>query len=165
MSSFTIQNDISLDELLQHVEGMFIDENNPIANMANMASLLYWSVPDINWVGFYLRHDGELVLGPFHGKPACVRISFGRGVCGSAAVKKETLIVDDVMLFQDHIVCDARSRSEIVVPMMNGDMVFGVLDVDSPVVKRFSQKEKTFFQDCVSLLIDASIGWKKYYFI
>lgn len=162
MAERTIQENLSYNELLQHVQGLFSDENHPLANMSNLASLLYWSVPQINWVGFYLRQHEELILGPFHGKPACVRIAIGRGVCGTAAAKRETIIVDDVTKFDGHITCDAVSQSEIVVPMMIGGNVLGVLDVDSPVLSRFTNKERVFFQQCVGYLLDASVGWEQF---
>ena len=126
-------------DLQSQARGLFAGERDAVANAANLASLLYWSLADVNWAGFYLLKDGELVLGPFHGRPACLRIAIGRGVCGTAAAERRTLIVDDVEAFPGHIACDAASRSEIVVPLLAGDRLIGVLDLDSPVAARFGE--------------------------
>src|SRR5690242_460088 len=116
-------------------------ESDSLANAANTAALLFMSLPDINWVGFYFVHDEELVLGPFQGKPACTRIALGKGVCGTAARKRETIVVSDVNQFPGHIACDTASRSEIVVPLLNWGRLLGVLDVDSPVLGRFDEDD------------------------
>ena len=113
-----------------------------IANAANMASLLYFSLPDLNWVGFYFLRGDELVLGPFCGRPACVRIPVGKGVCGTAAAKRETVVVPDVHAFPGHIACDAASRWEIVVPLVRNGELLGVLDVDSPTPERFDEEDR-----------------------
>ncbi len=111
---------------------LFAGERNGLANAANMTALLYQALPDLNWVGFYFLEGGELVLGPFQGKVACVRIAVGRGVCGTAAQRKDTVIVPDVHAFAGHIACDEASRSEIVVPLLEDGRLLGVLDLDSP---------------------------------
>ena len=117
-------------------------ERDAIANFANTASLLYHSLPELNWVGFYLLKDGELVVGPFQGKPACVRIALGKGVCGTAAARRATVIVANVHEFDGHIACDSASNSEIVVPLLRGNELIGVLDVDSPKFARFDQEDR-----------------------
>ena len=126
-------------ELVQSLDALLAGEPNRIAGAANMAALLYWSLPDLNWVGFYLLDEasGDLLVGPFQGKPACVRIPLGKGVCGTAAVRRETVLVADVHAFPGHIACDAASRSEVVVPIVAGDRLIGVLDLDSPLERRF----------------------------
>lgn len=112
-------------------------EADLIANAANTAALLFDTLPEVNWAGFYFLKDGELVVGPFQGKPACVRIALGRGVCGTAAAQRRTLVVPDVQEFPGHIACDAASRSEIVVPLAAANALLGVLDIDSPRLRRF----------------------------
>ena len=114
----------------------------PIANYANAAALLWQTLPDINWAGFYLREGDALILGPFQGKPACIRIPWGRGVCGTAAAEGRTVVVDDVHAFPGHIACDSASRSEIVVPLYKDGEVMGVLDIDSPVLSCFSEDDR-----------------------
>jgi|ERR1700674_642278 len=122
-------------------------ETDPVANMANCASLIFNSVPRLNWAGFYLLKGGELVLGPFQGQPACVRIEIGRGVCGTAAEKRTTVRIADVTKFPDHIACDSASRSEIVVPLVSADShLLGVLDVDSPELDRFDAEDEAGFR-------------------
>jgi L-methionine (R)-S-oxide reductase len=124
------------------------DETDPVANMANCASLIFNSVPRLNWAGFYLLKGGELVLGPFQGQPACIRIEIGRGVCGTAAERRTTLRIADVTKFPDHIACDSASRSEIVVPLLTEDSrLIGVLDVDSPELDRFDDEDETGFRE------------------
>ena len=114
---------------------------HPVPNLANLSALLWQSLPDINWAGFYLAIEGELLLGPFQGKPACVRIPWGKGVCGTAAQRGETLLVPDVHAFPGHIACDSASRSEIVVPLLAEGRVVGVLDIDSPAPGRFTEED------------------------
>ena len=128
--------------LLQQAQGLFYDEKDLIANAANLSSLLFNTLDKVNWAGFYLYKDGELVLGPFQGLPACIRIAMGRGVCGTAAETRETQLVEDVHAFEGHIACDAASRSEIVVPLVKDGELLGVLDIDSPVVARFDDEDK-----------------------
>ena len=117
-----------------------VDET--VSNLANAASLLFFSLPDINWAGFYILRGEKLVLGPFCGRPACTVIPLGRGVCGTAAERKETVLVPDVHEFPGHIACDVASESEIVIPLLHGGELFGVLDIDSPVKNRFSQTDR-----------------------
>lgn len=136
--------------LIQQAEALLANEYDPIANAANLASLIYHNVQDLNWAGFYLSRDNELVLGPFCGQIACTRIVIGNGVCGTAYEKRETLIVDDVEAFDGHIVCDVASQSEIVVPFF-GQVMSGVLDVDSPHKTRFSAPERDLFEHLVKL--------------
>jgi GAF domain-containing protein len=130
-------------ELATQCQALVADETDPIANMANCAALIFNSVPRLNWAGFYLLKGGELVLGPFQGQPACVRIALGRGVCGTAAESHSTLRVADVTKFPGHIACDSASRSEIVVPLLTEDFrLIGVLDVDSPELDRFDAEDE-----------------------
>ena len=114
----------------------------PIANLSNAAALLYGTLPGLNWAGFYLLEDGALVLGPFQGKPACIRIPLGRGVCGTAAETKKTLVVPDVHKFGGHIACDSASNAEIVVPLIVNGELYGVMDLDSTVFSRFSEEDR-----------------------
>src|ERR1044072_4515697 len=131
-------------ELAAQISGVIQDETDPVANMANCAALIFHSVPKLNWAGFYLLKGGELVLGPFQGRIACVRIAFGRGVVGTAAEKLTTIRVSDVNEFSGHIACDTASRSEIVVPLTSEDAhLLGVLDVDSPELNRFDEDDET----------------------
>ena len=130
-------------ELAAQCRALVDDETDPVANMANCAALIFNSVPRLNWAGFYLLKGGELVLGPFQGQPACVRIALGRGVCGTAAENHSTLRVADVTKFPGHIACASASRSEIVVPMLTDDShLIGVLDVDSPELDRFDAEDE-----------------------
>ena len=130
-------------QLAAQLRSLTDDETDPIANMANCAALIFNSVPRLNWAGFYLLKGGELVLGPFQGQPACVRIAFGRGVCGTAAESHSTLRVDDVTKFPGHIACDSASRSEIVLPLLTKDShLIGVLDLDSPDLARFDVEDE-----------------------
>ena len=128
-------------ELARDLGALLAGESDPIAGVANMASLLYWSLPELNWAGFYLldTRSGDLLVGPFQGKPACVRIPVGKGVCGTAAARRATVIVPDVHAFAGHIACDTASNSEVVVPILDGDRLVGVLDLDSPVRNRFDE--------------------------
>jgi GAF domain-containing protein len=129
-------------DLLSQAQGLLHDEHDLVANAANFAALLYHSLPDVNWVGFYFLKDGELLVGPFQGKPACVRIALGKGVCGTAAAKRETQLVPDVNKFPGHIFCDADSLSELVVPLVRGGELLGVLDLDSPKLARFDAADR-----------------------
>src|SRR6056297_151633 len=132
MGSVQAQAFESWDGLAQQARGLLSGENHRIANAANLAALIFNSVPELNWAGFYFVEDGELVVGPFQGQPACVRIAAGKGVCGAAMVRRETQRVEDVEAFPGHIACDPDSRSEVVVPLILGDTLIGVLDIDSP---------------------------------
>ncbi len=117
-------------------------ERDLIANAANTAALVFNAIPKLNWAGFYFLKDGELVVGPFQGKPACVRIALGKGVCGQAAAQRTTIVVPDVQRFPGHIACDGDSRSEIVIPLLRGAMLLGVLDIDSPEIGRFDEDDR-----------------------
>lgn len=128
--------------LSKQLDALLEGENNSIANLSNASALLNQFLERINWVGFYLMEDGELVLGPFQGLPACVRIPLGKGVCGTAVADKKTMLVEDVQAFPGHIACDAASRSEIVIPLMKEDQVIGVLDIDSPELSRFTEDDR-----------------------
>ena len=138
--------------LLQQARALTETRFGSVTNAANLAALLYQNLPDINWAGFYFLDGDMLRLGPFQGKPACAEIPLGKGVCGTAVVKGETLIVPDVHAFAGHIACDAASRSEIVVPLMQNDRPRGVLDIDSPVLNRFDEEDAQFLQKIASLL-------------
>ncbi|UPG86201.1 GAF domain-containing protein [Luteibacter aegosomatis] len=130
-------------ELAEQAAGLMHGEPNTIANAANFAALVYDVLPDLNWAGFYLYDGTELVVGPFQGKPACIRIALGRGVCGTAAQTRQTQLVRDVHAFDGHIACDAASNAEIVVPLVKADgSLFGVWDVDSPTVARFDEEDR-----------------------
>lgn len=133
-------------------------ERDALANLANAAALIYHALPDLNWAGFYLYKQGMLVLGPFQGMPACVRIPLGRGVCGAAARERRTQVVPDVHAFPGHIACDAASRSEIVAPLLDGDRLLGVLDVDSPLPGRFDEGDREGLEALARLLI-AGCDW------
>jgi L-methionine (R)-S-oxide reductase len=124
------------------LSGLLAGESDLIANAANTVALIFEAVPRLNWVGFYFLKDGVLVVGPFQGKPACVRIALGAGVCGAAAAQRTTLVVPDVSQFSGHIACDAASKSEIVVPLIRDGEVLGVLDVDSPHLERFDEADR-----------------------
>lgn len=132
----------SYAELARELEAVLAGERDLVANAANCAALLYHALEDVNWVGFYFLRGGELVVGPFQGKPACVRIALGRGVCGTAAATRRTQLVPDVHAFPGHIACDAASRSELVVPLVRGDELLGVLDLDSPRLARFGAQDQ-----------------------
>ena len=125
------------EQLATQLHGLLAGETDPIANAANTVALIFDALPDVSWAGFYFLRGGELIVGPFQGKPACVRIALGRGVCGTAADRRETLIVPDVNAFPGHIACDAASQSEVVVPLLMGGRVAGVLDLDSARLARF----------------------------
>ena len=127
--------------LAVQVRNLLEGERDFIANAANLSSLLYHSLPELNWVGFYIHKEGELVLGPFQGKPACVRLAIGKGVCGTAAEQRQTIIVDNVHDFPGHIACDSASNSEIVVPLVQGEKLIAVLDLDSPSFARFDGED------------------------
>ena len=142
--------------LLQALAALVAGERDGIANLANAAALLYATLPDLNWAGFYLLRDGGLVVGPFQGKPACVRIALDRGVCGAAARERRTQIVADVHAFEGHIACDAASNSEIVVPLLDGQRLLGVLDLDSPLHGRFVAADGRGLEAFAALLVAAS---------
>jgi L-methionine (R)-S-oxide reductase len=141
--------------LMSELTGLISGERDAIANAANSAALLFDALPEVNWVGYYFLRDGELVVGPFQGKPACVRIPMGAGVCGTAAQRRETLIVEDVQRFPGHIVCDPLSRSEIVVPLVAGERLLSVLDLDSPRAGRFDAADARGLERLVLRLVPA----------
>lgn len=145
------------EEVRRQARGLLEGERDPIANAANLASLLYWTLPDLNWAGFYfLKQPDLLVLGPFHGKPACVRIPVGRGVCGTAVATGAVQIVPDVHAFPGHIACDAASRSELVLPLIGAGRTLGVLDLDSPIPNRFDQADADGCAALMALLLDGT---------
>lgn len=142
-------------EIASQLGGLVQGESDRIANLANAAALLFHGLHDLNWAGFYLWDGRELVLGPFQGRPACVRIRMGRGVCGTAAATRTTQVVPDVHAFPGHIACDAASRSELVVPILLGDELFGVLDLDSPSPARFDAEDAAGCERFVQILAAA----------
>ena len=135
-------------DLLSAAEGLTTAEPDPIANMANVAALIWETLPDLNWAGFYRNVGGELVLGPFQGRPACIRIPFGKGVCGAAAESLQVQRIEDVHAFPGHIACDAASASELVVPIVREGKLIAVLDLDSPAASRFTEQDEA---GCVTL--------------
>ncbi|MBS1018425.1 GAF domain-containing protein [Gluconobacter cerinus] len=141
---------LTVEDLVETVESVVASETDQIANMANIAALLFEALPDINWAGFYLFKDDQLVLGPFQGRLACTRIPLGKGVCGTVAHQKTTLVVPDVHAFPGHIACDAASASEIVVPILHDGNLIGVLDIDSPVKNRFDAEDQAMIEKIVS---------------
>ena len=155
-SDSSLSKDDTYREIGLQLTGLFSGERNGLANASNLCALLYQMLPDVNWVGFYFLQDGELVLGPFQGKVACVRIPMGRGVCGTAAARRETLVVPDVNQFPGHIACDASSRSEIVVPLVQAGRLLGVLDLDSPNLSRFDHEDRDGLQAAAKLLLQGS---------
>lgn len=143
----------SYELVIRQFEQLIEGETDLIANLANASALLNQFLERINWVGFYLLNDTELVLGPFQGLPACVRIPMGKGVCGTSAIQQTTVIVPDVHAFPGHIACDAASQSEIVVPMLLGDELIGVLDIDSPEKERFDEIDGKYLEQFVQVII------------
>jgi GAF domain-containing protein len=144
------------EELLGEARALLAGERDSTANAANLAALLFHSLPDLSWAGFYWLKGGELVLGPFQGKPACVRIALGKGVCGTAARDARTVVVPDVNAFPGHIACDSASRSEVVVPVVRGQRVIGVLDLDSPRLARFTDEDARGLEALVRAFVDAT---------
>lgn len=138
----SVSADDLYEEVARQLAGLLAGEHDRIANAANMSALIFTSLPDLNWAGFYFLQGDTLVLGPFQGRPACVRIAVGQGVCGTAVAERKTQRVKDVNDFPGHIACDAASRSELVVPLIHGGRVIGVLDLDSPQPGRFTQKDQ-----------------------
>jgi L-methionine (R)-S-oxide reductase len=147
-------------ELAASLRALLDGERDLVANAANMAALLYWSLRDLNWAGFYLVEPerGDLLLGPFQGKPACVRIPIGRGVCGAAAQRRETVVVRDVHAFPGHIACDSASNSEVVVPIVRDGRLLGVLDLDSPLHARFDAADARGLEALVRILVESLGG-------
>jgi GAF domain-containing protein len=143
-------------ELLAQSRALLAGERDFTANAANLASLVFHTLPDLNWAGFYWMKGGELVLGPFQGKPACVRIAVGRGVCGAAARERRTLVVPDVHAFPGHIACDSASNSEVVVPLLHGGRLIGVMDLDSPLPARFTAEDAEGLENVARLFLESS---------
>jgi GAF domain-containing protein len=139
-------------QLVQQVEAIVAGEQDLIANMANISSILYWALEKVNWVGFYFIKEGQLVLGPFHGQPACIRIPIGKGVCGTAVSENSIQLIDDVHQFSGHIACDAASNSEIVLPIRQNNKVIAVLDIDSPDISRFDLDDKSGLSQIIEIL-------------
>ena len=145
------------DQLASQLSSLLAGERDLIANAANFASLIFHALPDLNWAGFYFLKNDELVLGPFQGQPACVRIAVGQGVCGTAAAKCVTTIVPNVHEFPGHIACDSASNSEIVIPLRKGERLLGVLDLDSPVPARFDDADAAGLETLVKILLASAI--------
>ncbi len=141
------------DMLSKQLDALLDGEQDQIANLSNASALLNQFLKEVNWVGFYLWKENELILGPFQGLPACVRIAYGKGVCGTAAQEEKTLRVDDVHAFPGHIACDAASNSEIVVPLIKNNQLIGVLDIDSPTKSRFSKEDQEGIEKFTEILI------------
>lgn len=139
-------------QLRAQLEALLGEERDPIANLANTAALIWHTTADVSWAGFYLRRGDELVLGPFQGKPACIRIPVGQGVCGASVAREASVLVDDVDAFPGHIACDSASRSELVIPIRHAGHIVGVLDLDSPSAARFSPADQAGFESLVEAL-------------
>jgi L-methionine (R)-S-oxide reductase len=152
----SLSKEAAYREIIVQLGGLFSNERSGLANAANMCALLYQMLPDVNWVGYYFLQGAELVLGPFQGKIACVRIALGRGVCGAAAERREILVVPDVHAFPGHIACDAASRSEIVLPLVHNNHLVGVLDLDSPSLARFDDYDRSGLAAAAQLLLSSS---------
>lgn len=146
--------------LQSQLRSLLEGERDFIANAANFAALLYHSLPDLNWAGLYLRKGNELVLGPFQGQPACVRIPIGKGVCGTAAEQRQTILVDNVHEFPGHIACDSASNSEIVVPLLAQEDLIGVLDLDSPSLARFDDDDAKGLNELAEIFLESSSEFK-----
>jgi L-methionine (R)-S-oxide reductase len=144
------------DELARQTRGLLEGERDLVANAANVAALIWDLVPDLNWSGFYFMKGGELVLGPFQGKPACVRIAVGKGVCGTAVQRRASVLVPDVHAFPGHIPCDSASNSELVVPLIKNGAVLGVLDLDSPSLGRFDEDDRAAFERLAAFFVSAT---------
>lgn len=141
------------DDLGRELDALLTGERDPVANAANAAAAIYHALPELNWAGFYFLRDSELVLGPFQGRPACVRIALGKGVCGTAAVERRSIVVPDVEAFPGHIACDTASRSELVVPLIAAGNLLGVLDLDSPLVGRFDEADRVGCELLASVVV------------
>ena len=144
------------EELARQARGLLEGERDLVANAANVAALIWGLVPDLNWAGFYFMKGGELVLGPFQGKPACVRIAVGKGVCGTAVQKRASVLVADVHAFPGHIACDSASNSELVVPLIKSGVVHGVIDLDSPSLARFDEDDRAAFERLAAFFVTAT---------
>ena len=149
-----------MDLLVEQLESLISSDKYEITSLSNMSALIFNSLPDVSWAGFYLVRDGQLILGPFQGKIACTEIKFGRGVCGTTAEKKETIIVKNVHEFPGHIACDSESNSEIVVPIFKNGELYGVLDLDSKKLERFDEKDKELLESLVKVLEKKLLDFK-----
>ena len=149
---YTEDRNKNYEMVLEQLRALIEGETDVIANLANASALLYQFLDEVNWVGFYLWKENELVLGPFQGLPACIRIPNGKGVCGTAVTEKETILVENVHAFPGHIACDTKSQSEIVIPIIIDGHVFGVLDIDSPILNRFDTTDQTYLEKFVDIL-------------
>ena len=156
-----MKNQVDYQLLAAQLKALTEDVPYEIANLSNASALLWENLPDINWAGFYKMVDGILVLYPFQGKPACIRIPVGRGVCGTAVAEDRTQLVYDVHQFPGHIACDCASNSEIVVPIHVNGQIWGVLDIDSPIKKRFDETDRIYLEQVVSILCDGC-AWEQY---
>jgi GAF domain-containing protein len=150
------EKEVLYQTLVESVRALLGDERDFLANAANVAAVLCLELPEVNWAGFYLLKGQDLVLGPFQGKPACTRIGPGKGVCGAAANRRETVVVENVNEFPGHIACDEASKSEIVVPMIRAGKLIGVLDIDSPILTRFDDDDRAGLEEVVQILLEAS---------
>ncbi len=153
-TSYTGNKEANYQLLLQQIQALSVDVDDPTAILANASALLNQFLTEINWVGFYLYKVDQLILGPFQGLPACIYIPNGKGVCGTAVKERKTMRVADVLEFPGHIACDGATRSEIVIPMILDDVVYGVLDIDSPIINRFDQTDEVFLEKFVQVLED-----------
>jgi L-methionine (R)-S-oxide reductase len=151
----------SPSEIIETAKNLIENEQDYIANAANLSALLFQALPDINWAGFYFLRGHELVLGPFQGNPACIRIALGKGVCGTAAQSKQTVIVPNVHEFSGHIACDSASNSEIVIPLLKNQFVIGVLDIDSPLFNRFSHEDKHLLEKIADIYLQHSLFYSE----
>ena len=154
MTGTTLKTEL-YDQLASQLSSLLGGERDLIANAANFSALIFHSLPDLNWAGFYFLQNNELLLGPFQGRPACVRIAMGQGVCGTAAARRATTIVADVHEFPGHIACDSASNSEIVVPLIRGERLIGLLDLDSPLVGRFDDQDAAGLETLVRILLSS----------
>jgi GAF domain-containing protein len=153
--SMVVNKKHQYQELAKQTQALLGSETDTVANLANISALLYWGLKEVNWAGFYFLKDNQLVLGPFHGRPACMRIPIGNGVCGTAAANNKIQLVEDVHQFSGHIACDAASNSEIVLPIMKDGKLFAVLDLDSPLIGRFDIDDKEGLSQIVKILQQA----------
>jgi L-methionine (R)-S-oxide reductase len=149
------ESDDAYADIARDLRALLSGETDLIANAANTSALIFDALPDLNWAGFYLYKSGELVLGPFQGKPACVRIAIGMGVCGTAAERRATVLVEDVHAFPGHIACDSASNSEIVIPLIRGGELLGVLDVDSPKLRRFTSSDQRGLEALAKIFLES----------
>ena len=149
-----------MDSLVEQLESLISKDNYEITTLSNMSALIFYSLQDVSWAGFYLVKDGKLILGPFQGKIACTEIKFGKGVCGTTAEKKETIIVKNVHEFPGHLACDSESNSEIVVPIFKNGVLYGVLDLDSKKLERFDENDKLLLESLVKVLEKKLLDFK-----